>query len=202
MRLRLTFAIALAAAGCAPSIRTVEGPGLQGAAAPPGSPSVPSGARFSIRMSQPLDSAYARPNDPFTAVLIDPLRNDDGVTIANAGAVVRGVVAESRSGAGPNLTLQLDSIETVYGPAPLAATVVDAGTVAYAAPQGLARDAWAGRPLPPGTTTLSPTAPPTAWAEGWPRQTATREVRIPAGATLELVLVRPIVLPAPSPTAR
>jgi hypothetical protein len=196
----IAAAIAAGAAACAPSVRTVSPrAGIETEVAP-GAHTVEAGRRLTVRMSQPLDSALSREGEPFTATLVAPLVARDGRLIAHEGALVRGLVVATDSGAGPNLTLELHSIETVAGPAPIAAYVVDAGTIAYAAPRGLARDAWSGTPQPPGQTTLRAgpltAAATAAAAEGWPRAGATREVRLPLGATLELVLARPLALPA------
>lgn len=143
----LTVTVAALSAACAPSVTSVA-PRAAERTIPPQPAALP-GARLSVRTLQPLDSALSREGQPFTAALVAPLRAHDGTTLAPAGATVRGLVVATHSGAGPNLTLEISSIDTVAGPASLAAHVVDApGTIPYAAPHGLARDAWARPPAP------------------------------------------------------
>lgn len=121
------------AQGANASEAPMEGPPAQGASAPPPPPPageqasapaaplapqpvvVPAGTRIRVRLAQTLSTKQSQTGDPFSGILVSPIRVD-GKTVIPAGARARGVVTESK-GLGrfkgqAVLAIRLDSIRS------------------------------------------------------------------------------------------
>ena len=94
--------------------------------------SLPAGSTFDVELATGIHTGESNVGDKITAKLITPLMGDDGSTIAPAGAVIHGEIAEltraSKSRAEEDrasVKLAFTSVETVFGEKTLAATVTN-----------------------------------------------------------------------------
>ena len=94
--------------------------------------SLPAGSTFDVELATRIHTAESNVGDKIQAKLITPLKGDDGSTIAPAGAVIHGEIAEltraSKSRAEEDrasVKLAFTSVETVFGEKTLAATVTN-----------------------------------------------------------------------------
>jgi len=94
--------------------------------------SLPAGSTFDVELATRIHTGESNVGDKITAKLITPLKGDDGSTIAPAGAVIHGEIAEltraSKSRAEEDrasVKLAFTSVETVFGEKTLAATVTN-----------------------------------------------------------------------------
>ena len=94
--------------------------------------SLPAGSTFDVELATRIHTGESNVGDKIEAKLITPLKGDDGSTIAPAGAVIHGEIAEltraSKSRAEEDrasVKLAFTSVETVFGEKTLAATVTN-----------------------------------------------------------------------------
>lgn len=94
--------------------------------------SLPAGSTFDIELATGINTGQSHVGDKIEAKLVMPLKGDDGSTIAPAGAVIHGEIAEltraSKSRAEEDrasVKLAFTSVETVFGEKTLAATVTN-----------------------------------------------------------------------------
>jgi hypothetical protein len=161
-------------------------------------PFVQAGTILTMRLDEPIDSFYTPPGTHFTGTVVTPLRGPDGRELVPYGAKVHGTVASVGDPEIPRLRVDLQNIDTVAGTVPLRAAVRRA----------LHYD-WAGPPTPEpyasyiypydfleyGSDTSAPgTSPPGHRVEG-ATMMQPREVRVPAGALVQVQLVDPLMLP-------
>jgi hypothetical protein len=197
-------ALALAAGCGLVSVAGCPGPAQVGSVGPEeprpispaavGRPLVQAGTIFSVRIDQPLDSYGTAPGTPFTATVVDPLRASDGRVLVPQGAKVGAVFVSHGTPAHPRVCVELRSIETVEGRVPLRATVRVAQHLDWAGPAspgirpsyGLLERGWRGMPPTPS----SQSAPPEI---GDMIETPSRQVLVPRGALVAVMLVEPIV---------
>lgn len=162
-------------------------------------PFVQAGTEFRVTLDQPLSTQTSSPGELFTARVEEPLYSPRGVVIAPRGATIVGHVVKVQSGPA-RLVLSMDRIQTNEGPAPLHARVKSAEKQSYLAGESVFhRDASDPAVLGfPGMTTLTPSssvAPFGPNAYGYTSPTVVGEVRLRRGASLRMVLTRPIVPP-------
>jgi hypothetical protein len=132
---------------------------------------VPVDARATIRIDRALDTALSSAGQTFIGRLIAPLRGADGRVLAIAGARVDGhVAAIELGGARTELRLSFDRIETVRGAVPVAARDVSAQQ--RVGPAAVERDS-------SGAIVRRPA-----------------RLVLPAGALIDIALVRPLILRA------
>ncbi len=167
--------------------------------------SAPAGTRLQARLGETLDTLVTEIGQPFTAKVEGEVLDRRGRVLVPAGALVRGKVVSVGSPAAPRIGLTVETIETTAGTAPLYAALREEGRRTYLGPE----------PARPETDSLcrragtesdpfcdsyvymiySDTAPP----HGFGRPPATddrpREVRLPQGARLVLVLTDPLSPP-------
>jgi hypothetical protein len=167
-------------------------------------PYVQAGTPFRARIDQPIDTFYTPPGTLFAATVVTPLRGSRGETIVPDGAKLRGTIASVGTWDAPQLRVKIDSIDTVAGTLPVQAAVRHAEHTAWAGPATL-------QPAPSkygpdtyiypydffgygsdyaGPAPTGPAEPLYGYSVERPR-----EIRVPSGALVELVLVRPLVLP-------
>jgi hypothetical protein len=94
--------------------------------------SLPAGSTFEVELSTRIHTGESNVGDKIEGKLIQPLKSEDGSTIAPAGALIHGEIAEltraSRSRAEEDrasVKLAFTSVETVAGEKTLAATVTN-----------------------------------------------------------------------------
>lgn len=94
--------------------------------------SLPAGSSFDVELATRIHTGESNVGDKIEAKLITPLKSEDGSTIAPAGALIHGEIAEltraSRSRAEEDrasVKLAFTSVETVAGEKTLAATVTN-----------------------------------------------------------------------------
>jgi hypothetical protein len=94
--------------------------------------SLPAGSTFDVELATAVNTGQSNVGDKIEAKLVTPLKGDDGSTIAPAGAVIHGEIAEltraSKSRAEEDrasVKLAFTSVETVFGEKTLAATVTN-----------------------------------------------------------------------------
>ena len=94
--------------------------------------SLPAGSTFDVELGTDINTGQSNVGDKIEAKLVTPLKGDDGSTIAPAGAVIHGEIAEltraskSRSEEDrASVKLAFTSVETVFGEKTLAATVTN-----------------------------------------------------------------------------
>jgi len=146
------------------------------------------GQRFQVSLDQPIDTLESVRRGTFTAHVVSPILGSDGRVLVPAGAAVTGEVRSLGSLETPYIRVRFDTVETVHGAAPLQARLRAADYHEYMGPWITGYDvgyrsgyAWGGGP---------------SYANDW-YYVAFRptEVRLPAGARLDLVLTRPLVPP-------
>ena len=165
------------------------------------SPYVPAHTRFTVQLAASIDSRTSHINDAFEGFLTAPLRDANGVVIAEAGNHVIGRVAQTQSGRYPMIDLVFDGIRTNNGFHALSVNVYDAMRTYYNGPE---REVMP--PMGPdyGTAVYVNTfGAPFSEARGDVNGGITtpesyfghpRDVRLERGATLTLELTRPLVL--------
>lgn len=164
---------------------------------------VPAGTRLSIRLGQTIGTTVSTRGDRFTAVVSRPLVDPSGVVVVPSGSHVIGRVTSVQGATGPRLRFDLEQIETRGGAVPIDARVEAASAEIYrgqsqysmvlVGPDSLLEathaDAsrrarvYAGERIGGG---------PSAY---FYRVYRPRQVTLPVGATLDLVLTRPIFAP-------
>ena len=156
-------------------------------------PFVAAGTPLTVSMDTPLDTMSSAAGQSFTATVQTPLRSADGAIIVPQGAKVHGVLASSGTVDHPRLRLDLQSVDTADGSAPIQASVRHASRTDYAGPTEFA---------PTGDDPFLYPYDSAAW--GWwgpmgggplyDSYTPT-EIRVPRGASMQLVLTRPLIPP-------
>jgi hypothetical protein len=199
----LALTLSLASMGCASAggddIGSV-GPQTPHPAAPGMlvGPFVQAGAVFTMRLEQPIDTFYSRTGTPFTATVVTPLSGQDGRVLVPVGAKVTGYVASVGEPDAPRVRVDLIDIDTVEGTVPLHAAVRSAqhsDWVAPPTPQPYAEYTYSYDFLDYGSATAArPSSPPGRPVEG-ATMMQPREIRIPAGALVQVQLVDPLTLP-------
>jgi hypothetical protein len=188
--------------GCTPDVatvgpqhvRTLDPARIQG-------PYVPAGTTVTVRMVDPIDTLHSPPGQPFSATVSAPLRAPDGRLVVPAGASVHGTLVSTGGRLTPWLSLALDRVETVDGPAPISAAVQHAQRGTFPGPAQVV-------PIPRGDY-VGHLYPYDTWATGYGSIGGgplgfgydveyRREVRIPAGGAIELRLTRPLIPPGTS----
>lgn len=94
--------------------------------------SLPAGSTFDVELATAINTGQSNVGDKIQAKLVTPLKGDDGSTIAPAGAMIHGEIAEltraSKSRAEEDrasVKLAFTSVETVFGEKTLSATVTN-----------------------------------------------------------------------------
>ncbi len=192
--------------GCAPQPAVVStGPRFP-SPAPAGSiegPFVQAGMLFSIRMDAPVNTSDVERGTPIVGTVVNPLYDNQGRVAVPYGAKIYGAVEAIGSAERPRLRFHIERVDTVEGIVPVQASVRSAQHLETEGPPQV---------IPESTswdadTELSSRG--NALAGGWPNQFAQatgapfygevvrqpREVFIPQNALVELLLVRPILLP-------
>jgi hypothetical protein len=187
---------ALALAACGSSVQTLAPKHVR--PAPLGQmsgPFVQAGTELRITLDQPLSTQTSRPGEDFTARVEEPLLSPRGVVIVPRGATIAGHVVKVQSGPA-RLVLVMDRIQTNQGPAPFHARVKHAEKQSYLS--GRPSYGVAGDITYLGMTTLTPSSSAEPFrpnAYGYAMPTVVGEVRLSRGASLRMVLTRPIVPP-------
>ena len=89
-----------------------------------GGPHVPAGTPLEVVTVDALGTTVAAKGAPFEAVVTHDMTDADGDLVVRSGALVRGKVSRtSEEEAPPVLVIDVESIETVRGTAPLEATL-------------------------------------------------------------------------------
>jgi hypothetical protein len=200
----LWFPLAALAAGCMPTpvassgsqtVRTAQQANIQG-------PFVPAGTRFSAQLDQELDTSSSPHEQAFSAVLQQPLTDSQGQTVVPAGARVHGHLHSVMGSTGvPRLRLSFENVEAAGGVVPIQVRVTSSGYQTYAG-----RPQWGG----PGYDGYAVWDGPYLGVYGggpgyygygygyggYYDVYVPREVRLPAGAMLNLELVRPLLGPS------
>jgi hypothetical protein len=198
----LALALSFASVGCASAGDDIGSVGPQtphpAASGTLLGPFVQAGTVFTMRLDEPIDTFYTAPGTQFTATVVTPLSGQDGHVLVPVGSKVRGVLASVGERDAPRIRVDLVDIDTVEGTVPLRAAVRSAQHAD-----------WAGPPTPePYASYVYPydfldygsdTAARDSSPSGRPVEGATmmqpREIRIPAGASVQVQLVDPLVLP-------
>jgi hypothetical protein len=201
LALCVTMLLPLAGAGCEGSQQEVGSVGPQSptpvAAGAIRGPFVQAGTVFTVTLDQAIDTYYTAPGARFTATVRDGLLDQGGRAVVLPGAKVAGTLASVGATDIPLIRMQLERIETVAGLVPL-----------HAAVRSAEHFAWAGPPTPdPDSSNLfprrftdygqdvsEPREVPGHTLEGRALMQP-RELRVPAGAVIQLVLTEPLVLP-------
>lgn len=208
MQISAALGIAAAAAGCAKAgvttgpaeprkvepLRSVEAAG----------PFVQAGTKVTLTMQDAIATETSREGDVFLASVDRDLASPSGEVVVPKGSTVRGHVARVRRGAKPALALELDTVHTEGGEASIQAKVLRADTVRS---KGTAQvyDPYLtsyDRFSYPTNVVVYPSGPePTPLAFSY-YTVPTKEVGVPAGATITIELTRAILPPAPAVIAR
>ena len=160
-------------------------------------PFVQAGTVFTVTVDEAIDTFYTPPGTRFTATMRDGLLDQSGRALVLPRAKVRGTLASVGATDIPLIRVQIDLIDTVVGSVPC-----------HAAVRSAEHFAWAGPPTPdPNTPDLlphgaidsnqdraEPRDPLGRTVEGRALMQP-RELRVPAGAVIQLVLTQPLVLP-------
>lgn len=187
---------ALVLAACASSVQTTAPKSVR--AAPLGlvsGPFVQAGTELRVTLDQPLSTQTSRPGEDFTARVEEPLLSPSGAVIVPRGATITGHVAKVQSGPA-RLVLVMDRVQTNQGPAPFHARVKHAEKQSYLSGRPLYGDS--GEIAFLGMTTLTPSSSAEPFrpnAYGYATPTVVGEVRLRRGASLRMILTRPIVPP-------
>lgn len=171
-------------------------------------PYVPAGTQFAVSMQDTVGTQTSYEGTPFTATVVRPLLAGDGSVVVPQGATVHGRVANVDSGMSPVLLLDFDTIETQWGDAPISAKLQDAQKVTFPGNDEVYDPAYGyddygyydAAFYSPGIGTypyyggyyggVTPYYQPIGFYDY-----NAREIRVPAGATLQLELTRPILPP-------
>jgi hypothetical protein len=159
-------------------------------------PFVAAGTQFTARLDRPLDTMATTRGETFTAVLDQPLVDQNGRAIVPAGARLTGRVDSVMGVNGPRLRLDFQGVQTTAGFAPIEARVDASTAQTYLGPpryvaQPYGYDSWygpyyGGYPYPYG-------GGPSGYVYDEYRP---REVHLPAGAVLRLTLTHPLIAPS------
>lgn len=163
-------------------------------------PFVPAGTEFTVLLDQAVGTQVSAAGDIITARVQAPLRAPDGSVVIPAGAVLRGHVDDVAEGRLPVVILAFDTIETPGGTVPISAAVRTAGRFVYRAAYHAAvpveiipqEEAQYG-PTLSGEWRFQNTAGPAAGGVGPNTLMRPREVYVPRGGWVRLVLNEPIV---------
>jgi hypothetical protein len=154
-------------------------------------PSAPSGAMFAVRMDQPLDTRTAAPGECFTATVERSLDSETGEVVAPVGARLSGRIARVERGARSSVTVELDAIDTVWGPARLSARFVDAGAWGYVEPPTI--EPGYQESAAPYSVVYSWWSGPFAFGSGAGGRPVQHALDLPRGATVTVRLTAPLV---------
>lgn len=164
-------------------------------AAPPGSSYVPYGARYTVRLDQPLGADLSVYGQAFTARVAEPLLDVAGKLAVPLGAKLHGRVAGIERGASPKLMVSFVALDTVGGTVPVATCVAPDAFNPYLTSRAV-------DPTRSGyDSVLLPAAPfaRSLFAAGGdslsPRVDPTHTVSVPEGAVVEMRLTAPLVVP-------
>jgi hypothetical protein len=161
-------------------------------------PYVQAGTLFSMLLDEPIDTFYTPPGTHFTGTVVTPLHGADGRVLVPYGAKVRGTVASVGDPEVPRIRVDLQNVDTVAGTIPLRAAVRSAQHYDWAGPptpEPYASYIYPYDFLEYGSDTSAPgTSPPGHRVEG-ATMMQPREVRVPAGALVQVQLVDPLMLP-------
>lgn len=171
----------LFAFGCAEERAQVEPAAPTRAAA---APVVQPGATLVVTLDDGLMTSSAVDGQTFRATVRDPVYAQ-GEAVIERGAKVEGRVVDVEAGGEPRLWVVFDHVETVRGVVPLDAKVTAADAYAYIVP--------ADRELiGPGVGG----GPPSEDADEQEATSVEREILVPQGGELRLVVQQPIQIPA------
>lgn len=161
-------------------------------------PYVQAGTLFSMQLDEPIDTFYTAPGTHFTGTVVTPLRGPDGRVLVPYGAKVRGTLASVGDPEIPRIRVELQNIDTVAGTIPLHGAVRSAQHYDWAGPPTAEPYASYIYPydfLEYGSDTSAPgTSAPEHPVEG-ATMMQPREIRVPAGALVQVQLVDPLMLP-------
>lgn len=188
-RIALIASLALSSVACGGA----QTPGAIGLREVVQGPHVPSGTSFTLQLIRPVGATTGESTQPFQAFAIDAVRTDMGEVFVPAGAVVRGELAWSE--ARQLMTIDLGTIETVVGTVQLHAAIrsgaLPAENTTATAPSnvgyGFARS---------GPETREPLA--RAGLQDSAAAPLSRHFRLPTGAEVQLILIRPLLAPGTS----
>jgi hypothetical protein len=196
-----TAVVAAGLLGMSACMPTVSGSGTTATNVPRSAsiqgPYVPAGQRLVVQLDQAIDTMESLRRGTFTAHLVAPLVGADGRVIAATGATVHGFVRSLGSVDYPRISLRFESVDTVYGSAPLPARVRNAqyrtylGPALYGAAPAEPYGAWGGGPGAFYGAGLGYGY----YGDWYYAPYYPREVHMPAGAQLELQLSQPLVPP-------
>lgn len=161
-------------------------------------PYVQAGTIFSMKTDEPLDTFYTPPGTHFTGTVVTPILGADGRVLVPYGSKVRGTVVSVGDPDIPRIRVDLQNIDTVAGTVPLHAAVMHAQHYDWAGPptpEPYASYIYPYDFLEYGSDTSAPgTAPPAEKTYG-ATMMQPREVRVPAGALVQVQIVDPLALP-------
>ena len=164
-------------------------------------PYVHAGVALPLRIDGDIDTEYAQRGAVFTARTEAPMRADDGSVVVPEGALVRAHIVSTGTAEAPRVRIAFDSVETVQGPARIAAQIEHAQHTAHPGPL---------TPVPPESARVfvDEYVYPvdfTQYGSGeWPTNNTfqgaqslyfPREIHIPEGSRMTVVLTRPILPP-------
>lgn len=160
-------------------------------------PYVAAGTQFAVVLERELGTSASPPGTTFDARVRSNLITTQGQTLVPAGAVVRGRVVDVDFGVEPTIKLVFDTISTVGGDVPIAATVKRAQEYVWIDPgfiynPSLGYEAILYHPLyHPGYVPPKPTPPGMS-----PQAVRSGEFAMPQGAELTLALTGPLLGPS------
>jgi hypothetical protein len=161
-------------------------------------PYVQAGTIFSMKLDEPIDTFYTPPGTHFTGTVVTPLVGPDGRVLVPYGAKVRGTLASVGDPEIPRLRVDLQNIDTVDGTVPLHASVRHAqhyDWVGPPTPEPYASYIFPYDFLEYGSDTSAPGTSPPMHENYGATMMQPREVRVPAGALVQVQLVDPLMLP-------
>jgi len=174
--------------------------------------SIPSGTRVAVSLDEDIDTASARIGQDVTARAVASIRAPDGTIVVRKGAIVRGRLVSIGTRESPALRLELDTIDTTAGPVPIQASIRRARTLQYLPadlPRAQQRD-WScasQRPEDPRCESYSRLVEGDRdiyadhkYGESPPADSRPLELQLRRGTLVDLILTRPLALPAPLPT--
>jgi hypothetical protein len=156
-------------------------------------PHVPAGTQIALRLVTPVGTDASRTGDPFTAAVAEDIVLADGTVALPAGALVRGTVAGVHTGDPPRLELDFGTVRTAWGERALPARLEAAETLHVPGPS----EDHAPTAHPPAQATFQAGLGDTVEPRFLDRQRASsdsepRQLHVPSGATMYIVLTRPI----------
>jgi hypothetical protein len=195
------------AACTTPEVAVVTTSGGVVHAVPSTASAVPPGTVVAVRLLDRIDTETTAVGQAFRARVEGPIEAADGHVVVPDGSVLRGRVVSLGTADAPRVRLTLDTIDTIAGPAPIKALVRHAEPRHHAGPEVVAQgrgDTVCGDAGGPGIPFCdsyldlihSDTAPQHGFGEPPPTDDRPREVQLPRGARVELVLTEPLASPA------